>query len=62
MLAFLKSLDSLADKFIALKQKYSANVWRFVQVHVHKVIMFIIFICFTVYEVSLTQFIRDHTS
>ena len=54
----LSPLANFIHKLFALKETHSATVWRFIQVHVHKVIMFTIFICFAIYEVSWIHFKR----
>ena len=54
----MSPLANFIHKLISLKETHSATVWRFIQVHVHKVIMFTIFICFAIYEVSWIHFKR----
>ena len=54
----MSPIANFIHKLISLKETHSATVWRFIQVHVHKVIMFTIFICFAIYEVSWIHFKR----
>jgi len=59
VLSILRPIATMATIFVDVQHTCSDIAWRFTQVHIHKVVMLIAFICFAIYEVSLTQFIRN---